>query len=480
MPLIPVRQTMKFFFLSLFSASLLIFPAFAIAIEELTLGQLLQRMLDNYPDMILADLDVEHARQELPQIESQIGLVLRGKSGYSRDLSFIGTSSDNFSVAGELNRTLITGERIGLSASYRREDNSGGSFFRGYPNPANNINIDLNYRKPFWRGEGNPEFNQGLIIAGTRVDIAQANRRERQDQLASQVVDLFYSALFTRYRIENSQYAIDRARRLKKYIGKRVQLGLAEEKDRLQAEARLRAEQASWQSLQLIWKQQQVALNRFSGKPWDNEIRPLSLLETFPLSASDIDSFVADAVLHSPALNREQGRLEIARAMIEQRRNAHRNTLDLVVSAGIRNLAGDTGGGSLNKTDLAGGVNIEYQRALDHRGFDAALYQAQLERDRVLQEMENIRYQLRYRISGLVAEIVENRQTVQTHEQRLASETAKYHESERLYREAHMDTNIMIQHEAELQAAELALQQQRVELLKRYATLALLRGKLYP
>ncbi len=480
MLLAPVRQIMKIFFLSLFSAGVFIFPAFAFAIEELTLGQLLQRTFDNYPDMILADLDVEHARQELPQRESQIGLMLRGKSGYSRDLSFIGTPSDNFSVAAELNRMLKTGGRVGLSASYRREDNSGGSFFRGYPNPANNINIDLSYRKPFWRGEGNPEFNQGLIIAGTQVDIARENRRERQDQLASQVIDLFYSALFTYYRIENSQHAIDRARRLKKYIEKKVQLGLAEEKDRLQAEARLRSELASWRSLQVIRKQQRVALNRFSGESWDNEIRPLSLLETFPLSATDIDSFVADAELHSPALRRGQGRLEIARAMIEQRRNARRDTLDLVVSAGIRNLAGDTGGDSVDKTDFAGGVNIEYQRALDRRGFDAALYQTQLERDRVLQEMKNIRYQLRYRISSLVAEIVENRETVQSHEQRLASEMAKYRESERLYRDARLDTGILIQHEAELQAAELALQQQRVELLKRYAMLALLRGKLYP
>ncbi len=471
---------MKKIFFYLFASCLLISPVFAFAVDELTLVQLVQRTLDNYPDLALADLDIEHARQELPQVESQTGFVLGGKSGYSRDLSFIGTPSDSFSVAGELSRTLRTGEHIGLSTSYRREDNSGGSFFRGYPNPANNINIDLNYRKPFWRGNGNPDFNQGLIIAGTQVDIAKANRKEQRDQLAAQVIELFYSTLFTRYRIENSQHAINRAKRLRRYIDKRAELGLTEEKDHLQANARIRAEQASYRSLQLIQKQQRVALNRLIGASWDNEIRLLPLLEEFPVSTTDIESFLAEADAHSPALNREQGRLEIARAVIERRRNARKDTLDLVVSAGMRNLAGDTGRNSMNKTDLAGGVNIEYQRALDRRGFDAALYQAQLERYRVLQEIKNIRYQLRYRISSLVAEIVENQKTVDGYQQRLASEKAKYHESERLYQDARLDTNTVIQHEAELQAAELALKQQRVELLKRYATLALLRGKLYP
>ena len=177
---------------------------------------------------------------------------------------------------------------------------------------------------------------------------------------------------------------------------------------------------------------------------------------------------------------RAQGRLEVARAVIEQRRNARKDTLDLVISAGVRNLSGDTGRGSVSNSDWAGGVSIEYQRALERRGFDAALYQAQLERDRVFQEIEAVRYQLRYQISSLVAEIVENQKTVESYQRRLASETAKYHESERLYQAARLETNLVIQHEAELQAAELALHQQRVELLKRYATLALLRGKLYP
>ncbi len=471
---------MKKNFFYLFAFCLLIFSASASAVDKLTLIQAVQRTLENYPDLKLADLDVEHARQELPQIESQTGFVVSGKSGYSRDLSFIGTPSDNFNVAGELDRTLKTGERIGLSTSYRREDNSGGTFFPGYPNPANNITVDLSYRKPFRRGDGNPEFNQGLIIAGTQVDIAEANRREQQEQLASQVIDLFYSTLFTHYRMDNSQQAIERARRLKKYINKRVDLGLAETKDRLQAEARLRAEEASYHSLQLTWKQQLVTLNRLTGAPWDSEIDLLPLLETFPVSAAAIDDFLAEAEAFSPVLARAQGRLEVARAVIEQRRNARKDTLDLVISAGVRNLSGDTGRGSVSNSDWAGGVSIEYQRALERRGFDAALYQAQLERDRVFQEIEAVRYQLRYQISSLVAEIVENQKTVESYQRRLASETAKYHESERLYQAARLETNLVIQHEAELQAAELALHQQRVELLKRYATLALLRGKLYP
>ncbi len=454
-------------------------PVVAVATEELTLVQLVQRALENYPELALADLDLEHARLELPQVESRTGFMLGARGGYARELSFIGTPSDSFSVAGELNRTLGSGERIGLSASYRREDNSGGAFFRGYPNPADSINIDLSLRKPLRRGDENPEYQQGMIVAMEQTAIASANRREQRDRLAQQAIDLFCSTLFTGYRIANSQAAIERALRLRRYVTDRAGLGLAEEKDRLQAEARLRSERASLRSLQLLNRQQLVELNRLVGAPWDNRFDLLPALEESPVSARDIDTLLAEAERHSPALERARARLEIARAVIERRRDARRDMLDLVFSAGIRNLSGDTGAEFMNRSDLAGGISLEYQKALDARSFDAALYQAQLERDRVLQEMESLRYQLRYRISGLVAEIVESRETVHSHQQRVAAESAKYRESARLYREARLDTSLLIQHEAELQAAELALQQQRVELLKRHATLALLRGKLY-
>ncbi len=462
----------------LFAVSLLICPLCSAAADELSLARLIQRAFDNYPELSLADLDLEHARQELPKVRSRLGFMLGGKAGYSRDLSFIGTPSDIFSAGGELSRVLESGDRVSLSTTYRREDNSGGSFFRGYPNPANNVNIDLEYRRPLRKGAGNPEYNQGLIVAGEQVEIAEAGRREQREQLAQQVIDLFYGALFTRYRLESGQRAIDRALRLKRYIDRKMELGLAERKDQLQAEARLRAEEAAQRSLELLRQQQRVALNQLIGAPWDNRLRLSEELERFPVSVDDIDSFMDDAVAFSPALRRLRGRLKIAEATIAQRRDERRDKLDLVVAAGVQNLSGDTGYGSVDRSNLAGGVSLEFQRALDQRGFDAALYQAQLERERVLKEMENLRYRLRYRIAGLVAEILENRNALESHRRRLKSEEEKYRESERLYRDARIDTNLLIQHEAELQAAELALHQQQVELLKRYATLALLRGRL--
>ncbi len=478
--LIESGATVKRLLSHLFALCLLVFPLLVLAEEELTLDRLLQRTLDNHPDLLLADLDVEHARQELPQVESRTGFVLGWRGGYSREISFIGTPSDIYSLGGELGRTLSSGERIGLSASLRREDNSGGAVFRGYPNPADSINADLSYRKPLWRGDANPEYNQGLVIARQQTEIARARRREQRDRLAQQAIDLFYSALFTGFRLANSRDAIRRAQRLKGYIEERSRLGLAEKQDRLQAQARLEAERAAHRSLELLWSEQQISLNRLLGMPWDNRLRLLEDAEGLPASGADIETILGDAYRHSPALEQQRARLEIARAVIEQRRDARRDMLDLVVSAGVRNLAGDTGEGFLNRSDVAGGVSVEYQKALDLRGFDAALYQAQLERDRVLQEMERLRYELRYRVAGLVAEIGENRKALESYRRRLESEAAKYRESERLYRGARLDTSLLIQHEAELQAAELALQQQRVELLKRRATLALLRGKLTP
>ncbi len=467
-------------FLRPFAIALLIFPLSALALTELSLVELIERTLDGYPELSIAEKEVERARQELPKVEGLLGFTLGGRAGYSRDRSFIGTPSDTFTASGNLGRMLETGERLSFSATYRREDNSGGAIFRGYPNPADTINLDLEFRKPLRKGRGNPDYSQGLIIAGEGVTIAEANRRERREQLASQAIELFHAALLTRYRLESSQRAIDRALRLKRYIQKKMALGLAERKDRLQAEARLRAEEATHRSLKLVWRQQRVALNRLIGEPWDNPFRLRETLETFPVSVADIDAFFEDAVAFSPAMQRSRGRLKIAEAAIERQRDKRRDKLDLVVTAGVRNLSGDAGRDYVDKSDLAGGVALEFQRALDPRQFDAALYQAQLERDQVLEEMKNLRYQLRYRIAGLVEEILENQRVLQKFRQRLQAEREKYRESERLYRDARIDTSLLLQHEAELQGAELAFQQQRIELLKRYATLELLRGRLMP
>jgi len=122
---------------------------------------------------------------------------------------------------------------------------------------------------------------------------------------------------------------------------------------------------------------------------------------------------------------------------------------------------------------VAGGVRLEYQNALDKRGFDAAIYQARLEIRMAEEDSRKVRDDLRYRIAGLVGELEASRKALAAYEARLKSEQRKFDEALDLYREGRFTTDRLIQFENELQAARFALEQQRIEYAQRQRDFAL-------
>jgi outer membrane protein TolC len=444
-----------------------------------TFDQVLQQVVETYPSLKLAQLQVERARQQMIQVESTLGWNLNAGAGVNHDVSFIGAPSDVADITAGLNRKLKSGDSFGVSGQYKYSDDSL-TFGPTIPNPSHRTFLDLNYRMTLGRGNENPEYTQGLLSSEAGVMFETASELSVRDQLANQTQELFYNAAKLRSRLGTAQSAVIRAKRLKKYIKERQALGLSEEKDMLQADAQYRSRLSNVKNLEVGWQQIRTTLNRLMGLEWDHEFEPVvGRYKQIKLNKQQLKLFITEVENNSPALLRTRARIKISEADIVLRKDVRKDKFDVVVSVGTRTASGDAVAGSVNEQDLAGGVRLEYQRSLDQRGFDASLYQAQLDKQIAEDDNAKIREDLKYQVSGLVAEIDASEYSVESFKARLKSENLKFDDALKRYELGRVETDRLIQFENELQTARFELEDQKIDYERRYKSLNILRGKIW-
>ncbi len=455
---------------------IIFFAAFSsiVSAQTMTLEQVLQQVIDHYPSVKTAAYQVEKARQENIKVESQLSWQLGAQAGIARDVSLFGTPTDKMTVAGSLSRKLNSGDSISIDAAINREDAST-TFSPTIPNPATYTSINLNYRRPLEKGAENLNYELALANADAGEKIAEADRLALYDQLASQVIELYLAAATTEVRMKNIDQSIERSRRLKKYIKDRLNLGVSEEKDILQVDAQLASQKAEQQGLQMAWKKQNISLNRLMGKPWNENLKTL-FLQSSLASDENYEKLIADIKLHSPDLLRIEGRLKLAESAIKNSRDAKKDDMDLILFIGNKTNSGDTILGSTNESEIVGGMRLEFNRGLDKSGYDAQLYQAQIERGMVIENKRQVIEDLQYNLSSLLAEIEAGKNALAAYKNSAKSEKNKLKEAEQRYRRGRTDTDQLIQFESQLSVAELSIELQRIELARRYRNLSLLRG----
>lgn len=445
--------------------------------EKLTLEQVLQKVVDHYPSFKVAAIQLERARQENKKVESQLGWQLGAQAGYTRDQSVFGIFTDNMNLAGNLNRQLSSGDSVSINAVIGQDD-ADRPFSPTLPNPATSTDLDLNYRMPLARGSDNPTYREGLEQAEAGVMLADAQKQTQYDQMAGQIIELHLAAAATQARMANVQASIKRSLCLQAYIKDRYNLGVAEEQDILQVDAQLRGFEADYHALEMAWQQQLISMNRLMGRPWDKPFEPVITTLALDMDAS-IEQMLAQVNQHSPALKSSLGQLKQADSVITTSRDARKDQMDLVMFIGQKSLSGDVAVGDYDESGPVGGVRLEFGRGMDKSGFDAAIYQAQLDRNAALEEQKQSLEDLQYELSSLLAEIRAGKIALTAFSKSFSSEQAKLKEAIERYRNGRTDTDQLIKFEAQMAGAELALELQRIELARRYNKLGLLRGLLW-
>lgn len=441
----------------------------------MSLPQLLQQVLDYYPSLESAALQVRQAQQSATLIESRLGWQVGAQAGINKDLSLFGSPVTTMTAAGQLDRQLADGDSMSISARLNRDDAD--ETLPTLPNPSLSSSLELQYRKPLQSGKGNVAIQTDLQQAESSVMRLQAGQRLTYDKIAEQLIDLYASMLTTQQRIETTQQTIQHSQRLHQFILDRVDFGIAEDKDRLQTDAQLSSLRAQLTALELLRTRQLINLNRLLGRSWS---APLALTTVNNQTVTNgLDELIDEAGRHSPALQMNDAELKLADAMIERQQDNNRDKLDLVFSVGQRGLSGDSAAGSLNTNELVGGVQVEFGRAADNSSNDTALYQARLQRDIVLQDRKQILEDLRYNVATLVSELKGIQKTIDAYRRNVSDEHAKLAEAEKRYRNGRITIDQVIQFENETAASELELALQQIDYQRSHDRLQLIRGALW-
>lgn len=444
---------------------------------RLSVGQVVDRIIKNYASVRIAGLEIEKSRKEFAKIESQLGWVLSAQTGVAHDVSIIDSPSDRFDAGLNLGRQYKSGSRFDVAGNYTYEDSST-SFSPFSPNPSQRTSLDLKWRIPFGRGDGNPAYEQGLVSAESGLQAQTASQIQAIDNLIDQAINLYFDAAVTHMRIQDANKSISRTRKLKKFVLKNQRLGLAERKDVLIVQAQLDGSIAQRDNLLVVWSRQKAEINRLIGASLDSEFIPSAGFSDIA-ELSDRDRLKSLVYERHPQIALQHSQLSLAEADIQLAKDAKENQLDVVLSVGARTSRGDTSTGSISQEEWAGAARLEYLYDLDKRGFDAQLYQSMLNKRIAEQELERIRHDLAYTVVSLVEQIKYNKLAVKTNRQRLSVENKKMDDVLQRYREGRADTKDVIDFENSLNASSLAYENQRLELARAYSSLNLLLGRIW-
>ena len=444
--------------------------------NELTIYQVMQRVIDRYPSLKISALELEQAASQIQQVESQLGWILNSSGEITRDLSALGTPSDRLDINGTISRQLESGSSISLNGGYRYEDSSL-TFSPFLPNPAHTTRLDLSYRMPLLKGEGNPLYSEGLISADAGKELASANALLTRITLAERVSNLFYAAVQTEARLDNAIKSVQRTRKLENYINKNVRLGLSESKDTLQVRAQLYSKLADLSAIKLQDKQQQSSLNRLMLEDWRYITK--TILTQHADENYNISELIETAKLYHPVLKISQAKLNFAESNIDSALDNKNDSLDFVFSVGTRTSNGQSTTATVSEQDWAGAVKLEYQHLFDDRGISSKYKQALIEKNIAQQNLQTSFDDIRYTVSGLVSEIKAATAAVKTAKQKLTGETLKLKEAEQRYRNGRANTAQLIQFQNEYSFAELSYQNQKVDLNKRIIALQIFTGQFW-
>lgn len=446
------------------------------AAAKLTVADMVRAILQNYPSVKIAQLEVTQAAQETAKIRSQLGWIFTTQFGISHDLSFVDQPTDEFNVNGVLHKELESGSSLEFSAEHRYSE-AKNSFSPISPNPSQRTGIDVRYRKPLLQDADNADYKLSYQSAEISGLMQQMQKVETIDQLLRQAIDIYYSAALLHAQIDDAQKALQRARRLKKFVEKNMSIGLAERLDLLQVQAQLDAQQARADELQSLWIRQQFNLNHLMGKNTDFGFVPD--VSNAYAEVTAVDEIHSSAISHNPQLKILTAQQKLAEAEVLAAQDSKKDKLDLILSLGGRSSSGDVVAGDFKEEELVGSAQIEYRYAFDKKGFDAGLYQARLRQQILDEEYQRVKSKLYYDTQALIDQMKTNQKAYQSNYAYLQTEREKMQEAVARYREGRATTNDLVQFENSLQQASFATERQAIETARTFVELQLLQGDLW-
>ncbi len=436
-----------------------------------TFESFIQNVLKNHESLKIAKRNIIKTRGDIDAIESKLGWNLFASSAVNRSRSFFGAISTQSNLALGINKIFQSGDSIELASNYSIDD-SEFVIINSQANPISTTRLDVNYRIPLFQ---NKNYNQYLLDE-TSVALKYKESRNSQlitrDEIIVQAIELYFGAAVLVARLKTAKQSIARAKKLKAHIQKNIDLGILEKGEILQSNAQLYNLQGQYQELKLVWEQSEIAINRLLGNPWDAGFTPRVRISKY--KEYNFDSISRNVRQYNPELKILNLNLKLIDSIIALNTDNTRSKLDLVFTIGSLKTQGPSGIGTINDTDVIGGVKLEYNQALDERGVNNKLYQSQLDKLNIETGISKLETDLNYDSYSLVSNIKRASKINNNYQKRHKQEIEKYKDIVRRYRAGRADTNIVIQFENERTQAELVY---NTQIILREKTISLLKLK---
>jgi len=368
---------------------------------ELTLQQAITRTLANSPDIRVVSFDPAIARQEITKAAGAFDPILFGQGSYedqdSPANSFFepGQAENRFFESGIRQRTPLGSEWSASYAFARNWDDLVGRPLATRVEPM----LIFQLKQPLLR-DAWPEANlAGVNIARLGHEVALASFRDRAENVAAEVIVTYWRLAQALRNLEIQQELVEETLQTLHKVDSRREID-ASDVQLMQVRAFAKLRQADLVEARKLVTDARDALARLLADPQVNTtseltIVPMTTLEVPsapPEMARMVDQALATAMLHNPAMQDAQLRIEVAEINLRLAENQRMPRLDLIASARTQGLAGTSSEAfeqvkNGQYTSYSVGLSLEYP--LGNRAGEAEMMRRRLERRKAVSVLHN-------------------------------------------------------------------------------------------
>ena len=321
---------------------------------SLTLRDALTMALENNRDIEVERLNVQMTDFDLAGSRGFYDPALTASIFYDRRNTPVANP-----LAGGQNGGLLTDNVTGNMSLSQRLQNQGGLLQATFNNdrattqnvfnainPQFTSSLNISYTQPLWRNRVTDQGRRQILINKKKLDISDAQFRQRAIEIISQVQRAYWDLVFARRDYEIKSESVDLARTQLKHNERLVEAGSLAPADIISARVELeRRNDESEATIDAIQRAENslksLMLQPVNSEEWQSELVPVETPQIDTTSQMPLPDAVRLAFQNRPEMEQYRLKGELNKIDLDFFRNQTKPQIDFVVNYGTVGVAGD-------------------------------------------------------------------------------------------------------------------------------------------
>jgi HAE1 family hydrophobic/amphiphilic exporter-1 len=321
---------------------------------SLTLRDALTMALENNRDIEVERLNVQMTDFDLAASRGFYDPALTASIFYDRRNTPVANP-----LAGGQNGGLLTDNVTGNMSLSQRLQHQGGLLQATFNNdrattqnvfnainPQFTSSLNISYTQPLWRNRVTDQGRRQILINKKKLDISDAQFRQRAIEIISQVQRAYWDLVFARRDYEIKSESVDLARTQLKHNERLVEAGSLAPADIISARVELeRRNDESEATIDAIQRAENslksLMLQPVNSEEWQSELVPVETPQIDSTSQMPLPDAVRLAFQNRPEMEQYRLKGELNKIDLDFFRNQTKPQIDFVVNYGTVGVAGD-------------------------------------------------------------------------------------------------------------------------------------------